>query len=261
MECSKCGAQNPDGAMYCVNCGQILPEPTTAQPQDAGVIQPRNSGFAVASFVMGLLSLLCVTWPLCGPLAIIFGIVALVKISQEKPYLKGAGMAVAGIAIPAVMLVLIPIIAIPLAILMPAFSRAKDAAQRTACASNLNALSVAITVYRNDYDGNFPPAEQWCDLLMREADVPEKSFQCPKVCGTQFAYAINKNLYQPRPGLPPETVVLFESDLGKNAAGGPENVAWRHGEQGKLGCNIAFADNHVEFVTADRVPELLWTPE
>lgn len=297
MQCSKCGAQNSDGAMYCTNCGQVLAEPVDPDPQVPGqTVEPRNSRLAIASLVLGLLSLLCVTWPICGPLAIIFGIIALVKISNEKPYLKGSGMAVTGIVIPAIMILLIPVIAMLLAILMPALAKTKDIAQRVVCGTNLKGLGCAMTVYVNDY-GNFPP-ENWCDLLIEEADVSQKTLICPQSSDSigESSYAMNKNIAGISDEIVPAQMVLFfETDIGLeegprtesiysrryykflygenqgptmmvyekrwNQYGGPDDLLLRHDERGQPGCNIAFADGHVEFVTKDRIGDLQWTAE
>jgi prepilin-type processing-associated H-X9-DG protein len=265
MYCSKCGAQNSDGSTHCSNCGSVLTdiiEPATGQSPSAAITtNPKTCGLAVAAFVMGLLSVLCITWPICGPLAIIFGIIALVKISKNKPYLKGTGMAVTGIVIPAVMIILIPVIAMLMAIMMPALAKTKMIAQRVVCGTNLKCLSTAMVVYMNDYNNEYPTPEAWCDLLIQEVDVSPDSFHCPEDA-EEFSYAINKNIYDIEPGLPDaQIVMLFESDLGRNGAGGPEDLVLRHDLSGRLGCNIAFVDGHVEFVPEERIADLKWTAE
>jgi prepilin-type N-terminal cleavage/methylation domain-containing protein len=59
------------------------------------------------------------------------------------------------------LLVVIAIIAILAAVLFPVFSRAREVARITKCASNLGQLGKAIKMYCNDNDGNFPAAS--CD--------------------------------------------------------------------------------------------------
>ncbi len=56
------------------------------------------------------------------------------------------------------LLVVIAIIAILAAILFPVFARAREAARRTACTSNLRQLGAALTMYLQDYDETFPVA-------------------------------------------------------------------------------------------------------
>ena len=122
----------------------------------------------------------------------------------------------------------------------------------------MQGLSTAMIVYMNDYDDHFPTQDQWCDLLIQEADVSPKSFQCPLDPEGSFSYAINDNLYKVDSGqIPMQMVVLFESELGQNGVGGPEDLVIRHED----GCNIAYADGHTEFVRAEDIANLQWTVE
>lgn len=54
------------------------------------------------------------------------------------------------------LLVVIAIIAILAAILFPVFARAKEAAKKTACLSNMRQIGFAFTLYINDYDDRMP---------------------------------------------------------------------------------------------------------
>ena len=266
MYCSKCGVENSDGSTHCVNCGSILmdvPQQPGTQAEQVMAVKPQTSRLAIASLVMGLLCLTFILWPLLFLPAIICGIIALVKISNNKPCLKGTGLAVTGIVIPAVMIIFIPIIAMLLAIMMPALAKTKMIAQRVVCSTNMQGLSTAMIVYMNDYDDKYPTPEQWCDLLMQEADVSPKSFQCPLDPEGAFSYAINENLYKIEYNkLPPhQMVAIFEASLGRNGVGGSDDLVMRHDQNQRGGCNIAFADGHVEFVTEDRIGDLQWTVE
>lgn len=262
MYCSKCGVENSDGSTHCTNCGSVLMDTTqqaVAQAVPVMTAEPKTCGLAIASLVMGILSLFC-SFFMAIP-AIICGIIALVKINKSNGQLKGNGFAVAGIAVPAVLsLVVVPML---LAILMPALSRVKMLSQRVVCSTNMSGLSTAMIVYMNNYDDHFPTQNQWCDLLIQEADVSPKSFQCPLDPEGLFSYAINENLYKIAPGkiAPARMVVLFEADLGRNGVGGPEDLVLRHDQNQRIGCNIGFADGHVEFVTEDRIADLRWTVE
>ena len=54
------------------------------------------------------------------------------------------------------LLVVIAIIAILAAILFPVFAKAKEAAKKTSCLSNLRQLGVGFLMYENDYDDRYP---------------------------------------------------------------------------------------------------------
>ena len=54
------------------------------------------------------------------------------------------------------LLVVIGLIALLVGILMPALARARESAERTACASNLRQAGVATAMYLNDNRGRFP---------------------------------------------------------------------------------------------------------
>ena len=56
------------------------------------------------------------------------------------------------------LLVVIAIIAILAAILFPVFARAREAARKTNCTSNLRQHGQALTMYLQDYDETFPTA-------------------------------------------------------------------------------------------------------
>lgn len=54
------------------------------------------------------------------------------------------------------LLVVIAIIAILAAILFPVFARAREAARKTQCSSNLKQLATGVRMYMQDYDETFP---------------------------------------------------------------------------------------------------------
>lgn len=91
--------------------------------------EKKTLGLAIASLVMGCLVLIPILGLLFSLLAIIFGGIALVKISNNAALYKGKGLAVSGIILGGVGFVIIPIIAILLAITIPSFLRAKENAK------------------------------------------------------------------------------------------------------------------------------------
>jgi prepilin-type processing-associated H-X9-DG protein len=226
----------------------------------------KTSNLAIASLIMGLTSLvICVLWPILALPAIFCGVAALVKISRSNGSMKGNAFAIAGIVTPIVMLFFMPFI---LAILMPALSKTKHIAHRTVCATNLKTLSLAMIVYANDNENRLPFSDNWCDVLIQEADVSPKSFLClgDDAVEGQSSYALNRNAAETLfRNLPPNMVLLFETSDGQtagrhwNLVGGPESITTEH-HKGD-GCNVAFVDGHIEFVRADRIHTLRWTPD
>lgn len=107
------------------------------------------------------------------------------------------------------LLVVIAIIAILAGILFPVFARAKAAAKKTVCISNLKQIGTSMSMYMTDYDGLFPHALDASDKyassiwdvspewrlriatmpLLHEALQPYVKnfgiFQCPSDTGTR----------------------------------------------------------------------------
>ena len=93
MECSECGTKVHSDDYFCPECGEKLKE---------GKKQVTTSGFAIASLIFGILFFI----PFAPFLAILFGIIALVKIRSNKNF-SGTGMAIAGIIIGSLVMFLI----------------------------------------------------------------------------------------------------------------------------------------------------------
>jgi general secretion pathway protein G len=144
--------------------------PTTVQSPQS--VPPRTSGLAIASFVMGLVSLIvCVLWPILALPAIICGIIALVKISGSGGTLQGKGYAITGIILPAVMLILLPIIAMLAAIAIPALAKARDVSQQMVTKTTLTTLHDAVNMFKMD-TGRYPTQEEGLNALVHKpADV------------------------------------------------------------------------------------------
>jgi len=250
MYCPKCGTENPDDAQLCRSCSGVLTSASTITPAPAA----KTSGLAIASFVLGILSL-CTFFITAIP-AIILGTVGLVKISKSAGKLKGNGFAIAGIVVPAVSaLFVLPLM---LGIMMPALARTRQIAFRMVCGANMSGLGKAMLVYSNDYN-DIPTASKWCDLLIEHVEVTPLSFRCKGAPEGPCNYAMNKNVEGLGASAPPDMVVLFETYPGWNQSGGPEILTTDNHEGD--GCTVLFADSHVAFVKTEKLKDLKWTPE
>jgi prepilin-type processing-associated H-X9-DG protein len=230
--------------------------PPKSPPADVELPASKTSRLAIASLVLAILSPF--TCYITAIPAIIMGIVVLVKIPQSRGQLKGTGLAISAIALPVVLVVLVPVVACLMGMLMPALSKAEEAALRAACTNNLRQISVTMQMYAIENDGKFPTADKWCDLLIKYAEVPPEGFRCKGAPQQDRSnYAMNKNLENvDRGSAPPDMVLVFESSPGWNQSGGPELLTTDN-HRGDS-CTVLFVDGHVEFIKKQNLDELKW---
>lgn len=251
MICPKCQREIPDSAPYCAYCGVRFAHPAgTAPPPSA----PRTSGLAVASLILGILGGLVIT----GLLGLIFGIMALVQIGRSQGRLRGQGLAIAGTVISGLALLSIPLLA---AMVFPVFMRARSTAQKAVCLSNVKNISLALSMYMADNNDRLPAAADWCGDLeeyVRNYDV----FYCPVAGDLDCAYAYNSDLSGADFASfadPASTVAIFESDLGWNASGLPQDLL--PSEPRHLGGeNYGYLDGHAQWVPRGAPPGSALSP-
>ncbi len=143
----------------CPECGRELIIPKgDVNPYDAPTlleaVEARTSGKAIASLVLGLMSLVCTL--LTGIPAIILGALGLSDIERSGGRIRGKGMATAGIVLGGVGSTLV-VVAMLLALLLPAVQAAREAARRAQCVNNLKQIGLAMHNYLS-VNNCFPPA-------------------------------------------------------------------------------------------------------
>src|SRR5437762_6736614 len=122
---------------------------------------PPRLGFAIASLVLGILSLPTFGLLVVGAmLTIVLGVVAVVKASREPERFGGRRMAIAGIVLGAASLVLIPFLGIGAAIALPSVVRVRRArANEKAAIADVRQLMAAEARYRHANSGRYNVVE------------------------------------------------------------------------------------------------------
>jgi prepilin-type processing-associated H-X9-DG protein len=145
MYCPKCGTQNPDDAKVCSSCSSELRK-TSATAKD---VIPKMSGLALASFILGLISVLF--FPL-GLIAMILGIAGIIVIEKSGGRLTGRVFAILGIVVPVLVFCLIAVLMMAL---VPGLNRVKKQAESIRCQANLRQWGVIFVMYTQDNNGKF----------------------------------------------------------------------------------------------------------
>jgi prepilin-type processing-associated H-X9-DG protein len=234
--------------------GDLFPLLPGTEPRPAG--PTKTCGMATASLVCGALGFTCVT----AVIGLVLGFLAHSRIRQSGGRLTGSGMATTGIVLSSIFM-LLGLLAIPAAMLLPALSKAKQRAQSINCMNNIRQLELAVLLYSGDHKDVLPSATTWCDDITQYVGSPQ-TFHCPTGDVSQRGhYAFNaklSSLPNKKTTNPATTVMIFETDQGWNASGGPELMpkAPRHGRAFVVG----FADGHVEVVAETRLSHLKWEP-
>ncbi|HWS53072.1 MAG TPA: DUF4190 domain-containing protein [Pyrinomonadaceae bacterium] len=158
IKCAHCGLINWADAEACKRCGN--PPAAAGQESGEGWAPPaygaqdwgakKRTGLAVASLVIGILSLLTFSLFLVGALtALVMGIVAAARAGKQPEVYGGRGLAVGGIVTSALSLLTVPLLGIILAIAIPNLLAARRAANEASAVHSMREILTAQDAYRS----------------------------------------------------------------------------------------------------------------
>jgi type II secretory pathway pseudopilin PulG len=116
---------------------------------------PKTAGLAIASLVLGILGVSCLS-VLTGIPALVLGIMALNRVNRSAGTLTGKGQSIAGIVMGSASIALLPVTVGFLAgLLMPAVSNARNKATEAKAHVEIQAIKQAMQQYYTEY-GTWP---------------------------------------------------------------------------------------------------------
>lgn len=154
------------------------------------------------------------------------------------------------------LLVVISIIGLLVSILVPTLTKAKEAAKRTACRTNLHAVAVGLRMYLDQFNDTMPIAAAKPSLhlnndppiatVLRSFLSDSRALQCPSDTVVKY-YLTELSSYEYNARLSGEKVdSSFLKRIGERNVWVMKDYDPFHGPAGALGaCNFVFADQHV----------------
>lgn len=222
----------------------------------APIVRSKAESLAETSFALGIASIVCGVTAIP---AMICSIRALRRIRKDGASKTASRKAIFGLVFSFCILGFI------LFCFLSALGGAKSIAVRMNCINNLKQLGLAMRIYADDHRDTYPTV-QWCDILLtNKGDLGgtpldiAKLLRCPAAPKSErCSYALNRQLVGVKDwsGVSPDTVLLFDSDAGWNALGGPEIAALRHYK----GLNIVRVDGSADQIQIENFSKLRWNP-
>lgn len=169
-----------------------------------------------------------------------------IKIKKSKGMLRGYVFSILGV---------------PLTIVAPLLGASigwvviREIAPVVICQRNMQDIYSALRLYESNWDGEYPPTKEWCDLLAEQKHMSQLPFECPKERKEPDFYIMNHNA---KPNSPPDTVLLFEGMGYRNESGEVDKLTLENHHSFGKGCNILFNDGRVEYLRPEELGDLNW---
>lgn len=275
--------------------------------------KPKTSKKAIASFVLAVIAFVitfdfftfmrinlghfpCINILVAGlsvMLSVIFAYTAGVEIQQSDGLVKGIFLGAIG-AVLSLIVLLVVFATVFFNRQIKSLVYGGGRIEAFYAAKNLKDLYRGMRVYAHDFDGRYPIADKWCDLLIEYVKVDKHEFlstlfdkpyyyytsepneepnasvdivfegEFTNGAGESYCkysvklchYAINPNC---SPSSPNDVVLLFGTEGGWNQHGGPELTKFDH-HKGKK-CVVLFNNGRGKFIKPKQVSELKWKVE
>jgi competence protein ComGC len=149
--------------------------------------EPKTNKLAITSLVLGILSLvLCVVGIVFAIPGLICGFMGMSRVKKSGGAEKGHGFALAGTVMSGTALVLFPIIGLLTAIAVPNFVKARSAAQKSACVTNLRTIDGAKATWALENKKTQQEIPEPGDLY-----GPDKYIKQEPTCPAGGTYSLN----------------------------------------------------------------------
>jgi hypothetical protein len=185
--------------------------------------------------------------------AVVLGILAYVLIEKRPRDFAGRTQSMI-----AVLLGILWLVAVPYAAYYGFLAMQREMWRpRDDCHTRARSLATSLKIASIANNGTYPDAATWCDVIKHEV-TSTNHYLCPQDTNhARSGFAYNERLggaVNPDP----QTVAIFESDLGWNASGGASNIIARprHGNYIMVG----YVSGWVRGIRTNEIPFLQWDP-